>query len=440
MLRKHFLALLWAGKMASNGTPLVVKELAPKRARPNYSVIHANPLPLKTFPLPTFIPHNPLSILYVACTYLRQILLRPSSHPKDLLVGHFVPEIGSVHITDEKTIRVLWESGFFGKGSLSRSEPTWLQREKRKRGWAVGDTSEDVTKMRREERNLLKQERALKEQEAIERTRKGESGVISSTETVNESRDPAQDESSAASDVNTVEVEDRGQLEASPSRNLSVEALESVDEAIPESPGPEENREEIPNQEHFQLTAEEAFFLVYALDVLEIRAAGTGSLIQTKDLFHLFAAHSTFPPLELPLCSPALPDNGFLVSYVAYHHFRSLGWVVKSGVKFGVDLLLYKGGPVFSHAEFAVAVLPAYTDNFWSSRPNERKTQKPWHWLHMVNRVQALAKKTLVLCYVEIPPPEDARKNEPFDIGKLLSKYKVREFIIRRWTLNHQRD
>jgi tRNA-splicing endonuclease subunit Sen2 len=45
------------------------------------------------------------------------------------------------------------------------------------------------------------------------------------------------------------------------------------------------------------------------------------------------------------------PDNPFLTSYVVYHYFRSLGWVVKSGTKFCVDYLLYKKGPVFSHAE-----------------------------------------------------------------------------------------
>ena len=45
-------------------------------------------------------------------------------------------------------------------------------------------------------------------------------------------------------------------------------------------------------------------------------------------------------------------DNPFLINYVVYHHYRSLGWVVKGGIKFCVDYLLYKRGPVFSHAEW----------------------------------------------------------------------------------------
>jgi tRNA-splicing endonuclease subunit Sen2 len=62
----------------------------------------------------------------------------------------------------------------------------------------------------------------------------------------------------------------------------------------------------------------------------------------------------TPPPLTdslTPLPSHRLlPDDPFLVSYVAYHHFRSLGWVVKPGIKFSCDWLLYRRGPVFSHA------------------------------------------------------------------------------------------
>ena len=47
-------------------------------------------------------------------------------------------------------------------------------------------------------------------------------------------------------------------------------------------------------------------------------------------------------------------DNPFLVNYAAYHYYRSLGWVIKGGIKFCVDLLLYKRGPVFHHAEYVV--------------------------------------------------------------------------------------
>jgi tRNA-splicing endonuclease subunit Sen2 len=50
-------------------------------------------------------------------------------------------------------------------------------------------------------------------------------------------------------------------------------------------------------------------------------------------------------------------DNPFLVNYVVYHHYRSLGWVIKGGIKFCVDYLLYKRGPVFHHAESVPTIL-----------------------------------------------------------------------------------
>jgi tRNA-splicing endonuclease subunit Sen2 len=68
------------------------------------------------------------------------------------------------------------------------------------------------------------------------------------------------------------------------------------------------------------------------------------SLSRIWDMFQ--SIHS--PPM---LNLPARFDNPFLVNYAVYHHYRALGWVVKNGIKFCVDLLLYKRGPVFSHAE-----------------------------------------------------------------------------------------
>lgn len=66
-------------------------------------------------------------------------------------------------------------------------------------------------------------------------------------------------------------------------------------------------------------------------------------------------AHGCTPslkPMYTITASEQRFDNPFLVNYAVYHHFRSLGWVVKSGIKFCVDLLLYKRGPVFHHAEY----------------------------------------------------------------------------------------
>ncbi|KAL8912055.1 MAG: hypothetical protein Q9171_002843 [Xanthocarpia ochracea] len=417
----------------------------PRPPRPNYNKIHTQPLPVKTYPLPPLIPHNPLSLLHIAFTYLFHLIFPPSSHPLAPRRGYFSAETRSIHVIDEKTARVLWEHGFFGKGSLSRSEPAWLEREKIRQGLVLGNTSEEATRKRREERKQFKTERARKEREAIE-----EKLVEEATGTNNVNRngdieqsvatqferpfDPADVDHHDPPSVPSPEVE--GQLAVPPSDVASeISHLQLPTKTII-------------NQEHLQLTFEEAFFLIYAVGVLEIQDPLTSQVIATSRLLSICRSYSYFPP-KSP--SSLAPDDPFLLSYVVYHHFRSLGWVVRPGIKFGVDHLLYNRGPVFTHAEFAVIVLPSYNNAYWSSTAElfelvTKKQTKTWWWLHCVNRVQAQVKKTLVMAYVEVPPPasdDESIINEDgdvVDIGGFLKRYRVRELILKRWTLNRNKD
>ena len=83
-----------------------------KSKKPNYNQIHAQPLPLTVYPLPTLIPHNPLSLLHIAFVYFRQLIWTPSSVPDPNYKGLFSSETRSVHVTDPTSVRALWEGGF----------------------------------------------------------------------------------------------------------------------------------------------------------------------------------------------------------------------------------------------------------------------------------------------------------------------------------------
>lgn len=72
------------------------------------------------------------------------------------------------------------------------------------------------------------------------------------------------------------------------------------------------------------------------------------------------SCHSSPLISPLPLSDPLRSDNPFLVNYIIYHHYKSLGWVIKSGIKFCVDYLLYKRGPVFNHAEYVFYALISF--------------------------------------------------------------------------------
>jgi len=157
----------------SDSSRLIGPETAPRKAglpRASLHEIYALPLPIRTYPLPYFHPANPFSWLHVAFTWVRQALYPPPAEPAVVHEGIWNPATRSVHVADADSMRDLWRQGFFGKGSLSRSEPSWLAREKARRGMAI-DTSEMRTAQRRQDRADAKWERGRAEQEAIERKR-----------------------------------------------------------------------------------------------------------------------------------------------------------------------------------------------------------------------------------------------------------------------------
>lgn len=439
----------------------------PRPPRPNYRQIHQFPLPVNVHHVPPVIPHNPLSLISVALSYLTFLIMPPR---QEVYSAYFDKATSSIHVTDEKSIKALWEMGFFGKGSLSRSEPSWLAREKKRRGLHDGKTSEEITRARREERRALKLERARLEKQAIEETLKAEAAAreSGSTEATGQTpEDKADGTATTAEKISLRKLKDAKILEAREARLAAQDAeaakktetngksvrfspLVQKKEFSSNSPSSETVAEQLdaddfPNEEHLQLSNEEAFFLAYGLGALQVYDAPSTSTTQSisptpiQALLQQFCHHS-FQPARDGTAS-LQPDDPFMISYTVYHHFRSLGWVIRSGVKFGTDYLLYNRGPVFSHAEFAVVVIPSYSHPYWSGTEERKnytaeKQARSWWWLHCVNRVQAQVMKSLCLVYVDVPPPAASMD----DIGALLGQYKVREFMIKRWTPNRTRD
>jgi tRNA-splicing endonuclease subunit Sen2 len=178
--------------------------------------------------------------------------------------------------------------------------------------------------------------------------------------------------------------------------------LQTIISAGDDEPLPELTVEETPeNMEHLQLSLQEAFFLAWTTSCLLIREPESGEPISLPDFWT--KCQTLWSPLQLGRI-----DNPFLVHYVAYHHFRALGWVVKSGIKFCVDYLLYKKGPVFHHAEFAVAIIPSYTDvEDRETSPYNLPNTEPisWQWFSTLNRANAQVMKvrfSVDLCVVDV--------------------------------------
>nr|KAF6421444.1 tRNA splicing endonuclease subunit 2 [Molossus molossus] len=129
-------------------------------------------------------------------------------------------------------------------------------------------------------------------------------------------------------------------------------------------------REDAPN--------EEAFFLVYALGCL--------SIYYEKEPLTIVKLWKVFTVVQ----------PTFRTTYMAYHYFRSKGWVPKVGLKYGTDLLLYRKGPPFYHASYSV-IIELVDDHF------EGSLRRPFSWksLATLSRVSVNVSKvttsTLVL-------------------------------------------
>jgi tRNA-splicing endonuclease subunit Sen2 len=147
-----------------------------------------------------------------------------------------------------------------------------------------------------------------------------------------------------------------------PQSPVGEEAVNLTDDAVMQ------DEEPLEDVEHLQLTLPEALFLSWNLDCLTILNPSTVyAFIEAprQCIQRQFSAFQNEPmtvqqiwpafqstQLETPISTPLQLDNPFLINYIVYHHYRSLGWVVKGGVKFCVDYVLYKRGPVFHHAEY----------------------------------------------------------------------------------------
>jgi tRNA-splicing endonuclease subunit Sen2 len=339
--------------------------------------LYNNALPITLSPeyygvaLPQVIPHNPISWVLFACTYL---YIQSKPVPRHIIKVDLDDDLFKV--TSRSDMMRLWTHGFFGKGSLSRSDPSWAERTAQRLGINGSSqySSEEITKQRREERRLFKLERAK---------------------------------------VQDLELKARQQLLSQPEMDL-LEVLKQNLSRAPDSRTPEKKpmREEDAkllqgelDLEYLQLQAVETFFLQFALNTVDVHDHG-----QRLDTLALFAR----------CCSL---DASFAANYAVYHHFRSLGWCARSGVKFGCDYLLYKRGPPFSHAEFAVLVIPT------------KHGDVSWIEISTIARVVGGVKKNLVLCYVD--EPDDAVVE---NMVSYFERFKVTEVLYRRWTPSRSRD
>lgn len=162
------------------------------------------------------------------------------------------------------------------------------------------------------------------------------------------------------------------------------------------------------------LSLEEAFFLSYALNCLQVIDL-TSKLLSIQEMWILFQQSQA----------------DFIEKYVAYHYFRAKGWVVKSGIKFGGDFLLYKKGPQYFHASYIVLIQLLNHDG---SKANTNNSLT-WKKTVGVNRMAETANKEILLFQVKKPESPKEAFNDP----AILKEFSVGELLLRRWQATHEK-
>nr|CAH0112873.1 unnamed protein product [Daphnia galeata] len=119
------------------------------------------------------------------------------------------------------------------------------------------------------------------------------------------------------------------------------------------------------------LMLEEAFFLSYVVGCLQVKFQDI--FLNLDEIWMLFQKST----------------SNFVPRYISYQHFRMAGWIVRSGIKFGADFILYKQGPEFHHASYSVIV--GNLNTFLGA-------SEGWVQLATANRISESASKELLLC------------------------------------------
>ncbi len=165
--------------------------------------------------------------------------------------------------------------------------------------------------------------------------------------------------------------------------------------------------------EYLQLNSEEALYLSHDLNQLNV--TNDDKTLSTNELWSKF--HKI---------------KNFFGKYAAYRYYRKKGWVPKSGIKYGVDFVLYKEGPVEYHSNYAIIVRLLTETEAKGSFQSSSKDTLTWRDVVAFDRVSSSVVKDLILCHVIIQDNVEGEEMEHL-FPDCLKKLKIVEVLVKRW-------
>ncbi|XP_053203818.1 tRNA-splicing endonuclease subunit Sen2-like [Panonychus citri] len=284
-------------------------------------------------------------------------------------------------IRDECSIQALYYHGSFGKGSLSSNAPIY-------------EVVDEIKNRQRSSNKFI-----CEQQQSLNRAfpkRPDIGSIIDDLYRKTPSPSPSRSSSPVASSSSSNYI-----------RQIPIQRVDL-----------EKSRE---TRETLRLSLEETFFLAYCLGCLTVTDPRTKSKLNLTQIWKTFSSiHS---------------NNGDMVEfagyYAAYHYFRSKGWVVKSGTKFGCDFNLYKDGPAYYHALFSVIVFTLRTDQ----SIGDKYPSRDWQFHVGLNRLSEAVRKQVVQCFVIVPQQlTDVQLSDP----RVITTFEIRTTLLRRFKASQE--
>eukprot|EP00873_Tetraselmis_striata_P027843 jgi/Tetstr1/448107/TSEL_035405.t1 len=166
-----------------------------------------------------------------------------------------------------------------------------------------------------------------------------------------------------------------------------------------------------PHPVSVRLSMEEALYMLWVDGILRVFQRAEGGGVEERSAAQLWglavSRHASFP-----------------ARYVAYHHFRAKGFLPRSGLQYGADLVVYPRHPTECHSDACVRIIPS---------SGEQPAAMPgWHDLAATSRLCNAVSKGLMLLFVHRRPGAD-----PATLS-CLSYFEVREVMFRRWQASEQ--
>lgn len=314
----------------------------------------------------------------------------------------------------------LWFNGFFGKGTLSRSQPTWYQRQLSKLDTKTKGNNvalEDMTRIRRQQRMIFKEKRELYEKKVEEMK---QNNILNPYEKLIDDYLELRDLKEQMAKQKGIAIHKKNTL---PKIELDKENF-SDDEIG-------EEYEILTDQEDFILTIEEYLYLKL------IVSKATQSLWNSK--YNLILQ----PEIKMNKLLDITQLRETIYQYAIYSSLRNKKYIVKDGLKFGVDFIVYdKKGPVFQHAEYGVLIRKIDMNQ-------EMKTED------ILSRLRVLNTSMKKMILVDI---ESTMKDEDWMIVKkewslletndecekmfinLVQKCKIEQVLVKRWSTDRNRE